>query len=138
LPKYFEAVSISFGVGAQVHGGAASLGGSTHSLVDYNRAGVPLLEIVSEPDLRSGEEAAEFGAELQRVMRTIGAGNGNMQEGSMRCDVNVSVRPRGQAALGTKVRPLNNLKAVGTSKRNLLRLVLGIPVNSLFFGDLNV
>lgn len=93
--------------GKLVHGGAASLGGSTHSLVDYNRAGVPLLEIVSEPDLRSGEEAAEFGAELQRVMRTIGAGNGNMQEGSMRCDVNVSVRPRGQAALGTKVEVKN-------------------------------
>eukprot|EP00873_Tetraselmis_striata_P042997 jgi/Tetstr1/463261/TSEL_008186.t1 len=93
--------------GKLVHSGAAALSGSDYSLVDYNRAGVPLLEIVSEPDMRTGEEAAEYGAELQRIMRTIGVGNGNMQEGSMRCDVNISVRPKGQAALGTKVEVKN-------------------------------
>ncbi|KAI3955660.1 hypothetical protein MKW92_044907 [Papaver armeniacum] len=74
-----------------------------YSLVDLNRAGVPLLEIVSEPDMRTGIEAAEYAAEIQRLVRYLGVGNGNMQEGSLRCDVNVSVRPIGQAELGTKV-----------------------------------
>ncbi|CAI5463117.1 unnamed protein product [Closterium sp. Yama58-4] len=71
--------------------------------VDLNRAGVALVEVVSEPDMRSGAEAAEYAAELQRLVRYVGVGNGNMAEGSMRCDVNVSVRPRGQTTLGTKV-----------------------------------
>ncbi|CAI5477373.1 unnamed protein product [Closterium sp. Yama58-4] len=73
------------------------------SQVDLNRAGVALVEVVSEPDMRSGAEAAEYAAELQRLVRYVGVGNGNMAEGSMRCDVNVSVRPRGQTTLGTKV-----------------------------------
>ncbi|KAI3859997.1 hypothetical protein MKW92_050832 [Papaver armeniacum] len=73
-----------------------------YSQVDLNRAGVPLLEIVSEPDMRTGIEAAEYAAEIQRLVRYLGVGNGNMQEGSLRCDVNVSVRPIGQAELGTK------------------------------------
>lgn len=71
--------------------------------VDLNRAGVPLLEIVSEPDMRTGIEAAEYAAELQRLVRYLGVSNGNMQEGSLRCDVNVSVRPIGQSQFGTKV-----------------------------------
>lgn len=71
--------------------------------VDLNRAGVPLLEIVSEPDMRTGIEAAEYAAELQRLVRYLGVSNGNMQEGSLRCDVNVSIRPIGQAQFGTKV-----------------------------------
>lgn len=71
--------------------------------MDLNRAGVPLLEIVSEPDMRNGIEAAEYASELQRVVRYIGVSNGNMQEGSLRCDVNVSVRPGGQQEFGTKV-----------------------------------
>ncbi|KAK1682349.1 hypothetical protein QYE76_043197 [Lolium multiflorum] len=74
-----------------------------YSQVDLNRAGVPLLEIVSEPDMRTGIEAAEYGAEVQRLVRYLGVGNGNMQEGSLRCDVNVSVRPIGQSEFGTKV-----------------------------------
>ncbi|KAM0855371.1 hypothetical protein ACQ4PT_049815 [Festuca glaucescens] len=74
-----------------------------YSQVDLNRAGVPLLEIVSEPDMRTGIEAAEYGAEMQRLVRYLGVGNGNMQEGSLRCDVNVSVRPIGQSEFGTKV-----------------------------------
>ncbi|KAK9087712.1 hypothetical protein Syun_030106 [Stephania yunnanensis] len=73
------------------------------SIVDFNRAGVPLLEIVSEPDIRSGLEAAEYAAEIQRLVRYLGVSNGNMQEGSLRCDVNVSVRPIGQLEFGTKV-----------------------------------
>lgn len=64
---------------------------------------MPLLEIVSEPDMRSGIEAAEYAAELQRVVRYLGVSNGNMQEGSLRCDVNVSIRPTGQSEFGTKV-----------------------------------
>ncbi|PPS16795.1 hypothetical protein GOBAR_AA03800 [Gossypium barbadense] len=71
--------------------------------VDLNRAGVPLLEIVSEPDMRTGIEAAEYAAELQRVVRYLGISNGNMQEGSLRCDVNVSIRPVGQSEFGTKI-----------------------------------
>lgn len=62
-----------------------------------------MLEIVSEPDMRTGIEAAEYGAELQRIVRYLGVSNGNMQEGSLRCDVNVSVRPVGQSEFGTKV-----------------------------------
>ena len=73
---------------------------STYSMVDYNRAGVPLIEIVSEPDLRSGAEAAEYGRELRRIVRYIGVGDGNMQEGSLRCDVNISVRPVGRKEFG--------------------------------------
>ena len=71
--------------------------------VDLNRAGVPLLEIVSEPEMRTGIEAAEYAAEVQRLVRYLGVSNGNMQEGSLRCDVNVSVRPIGQSQFGTKV-----------------------------------
>ena len=62
--------------------------------------GVPLLEIVSEPDIRTGEEAAEYGQELRRIVRYLGISDGNMQEGSLRCDVNVSVRPVGQEKFG--------------------------------------
>lgn len=62
-----------------------------------------MLEIVSEPDMRNGIEAAEYAAELQRVVRYLGVSNGNMQEGSLRCDVNVSIRPIGQSKFGTKV-----------------------------------
>jgi aspartyl-tRNA(Asn)/glutamyl-tRNA(Gln) amidotransferase subunit B len=76
--------------GKLVHAGSERLSGSTYSLVDYNRTGVPLVEIVSEPDLRSGQEAAEYAQEMRRIIRYLGVGDGNMQEGSLRCDVNVS------------------------------------------------
>lgn len=89
--------------GKLVHVGGAQLSGAQYSQVDLNRAGVPLVEVVSGPDMRSGLEAAEYAAELQRLVRYLGVSNGNMAEGSMRCDVNVSVRPRGQEQLGTKV-----------------------------------
>ena len=87
--------------GKLVHAGSDRLSGSTHSLVDFNRTGVPLLEIVSEPDLRTGQEASEYAQELRRVVRYLGIGDGNMQEGSLRCDVNISVRPVGRDAFGT-------------------------------------
>ncbi len=100
--------------GKLVHGGSERLAGSTYSLADYNRAGVPLVEIVSEPDLRSGAEAAEYAQELRRVLRYLGVSDGNMQEGSLRCDVNISVRPRGQATFGTKVeiKNMNSFNAI--------------------------
>ncbi|KAL4643691.1 hypothetical protein ACB092_02G110000 [Castanea dentata] len=88
----------------------------SYSQVDLNRAGVPLLEIVSEPDMRTGIEAAEYAAELQRLVRYLGVSNGNMQEGSLRCDVNVSVRPIGQAQFGTKVE-IKNLNSFSSVSR---------------------
>ena len=100
--------------GKLVHAGAASLDGSTYSLVDYNRAGVPLVEIVSEPDIRSGEEAAAYAEEIRRIIRYLGVGDGNMQEGSLRCDVNISVRPVGQEEFGVKVeiKNMNSFSAI--------------------------
>ena len=73
------------------------------SLVDFNRAGVPLMEIVSRPDLRSPAEASEYLRTLRAVLRYLGVCDGNMEEGSLRCDANVSLRPRGASELGTKV-----------------------------------
>lgn len=100
--------------GKLVHGGSDRLAGSTHSLVDFNRTGVPLIEIVSEPDLRSGLEAAEYAQELRRIVRYLGVSDGNMQEGSLRCDVNISVRPQGQKEFGTKVeiKNMNSFSAI--------------------------
>ena len=100
--------------GKLVHGGSDRLAGSTYSLVDYNRAGVPLVEIVSEPDLRSGQEAAEYAQEMRRIMRYLGVSDGNMQEGSLRCDVNISVRPVGTEKFGTKVeiKNMNSFNAI--------------------------
>ena len=75
--------------------------------VDYNRSGVPLIEIVSEPDMRSAAEAAEFFSKLRHILVWLGVSDGNMEEGSLRCDANVSVRPRGQTKLGTKAEVKN-------------------------------
>lgn len=77
------------------------------SFVDYNRAGVPLLEIVSEPDLHSAEEVAAYLTELRKIVRHLGICDGNMEEGSMRCDANISIRPKGSDKLGTKVEVKN-------------------------------
>ncbi len=100
--------------GKLVHAGSDRLSGSTYSLVDYNRAGIPLIEIVSEPDLRSGQEAAEYAEEVRRIVRYIGVSDGNMQEGSLRCDVNISVRPVGQEKFGVKVeiKNMNSFSAI--------------------------
>ena len=87
---------------------------SDASLVDLNRAGVPLLEIVSEPDIRSAEEAGSYLRTLRAILQYLGICDGNMEEGSFRCDANVSVRPEGTTGLGTKVelKNLNSFKAV--------------------------
>ncbi|KYJ87579.1 Asp-tRNA(Asn)/Glu-tRNA(Gln) amidotransferase subunit GatB [Sulfurovum riftiae] len=74
-----------------------------HSKVDLNRAGTPLMEIVSDPDMRSSDEAVEYLKKLHATVRYLGISDANMQEGSFRCDVNVSIRPKGQEAFGTRV-----------------------------------
>lgn len=100
--------------GKLVHAGSDRLAGSTHSLVDYNRAGVALAEIVSKPDLRTGREAAEYASEIRRIMRYLGVSDGNMQEGSLRCDVNISVRRGPDAPFGVKVeiKNMNSFSAI--------------------------
>ncbi len=91
--------------GKSVHDGFPDSDRRTY--VDYNRAGVPLIEIVSEPDLRTSTDAAHFFENVRRLLVWIGANDGNMEEGSLRCDANVSLRPRGATALGTKVEVKN-------------------------------
>ena len=83
--------------------------------IDYNRGGVPLIEIVSEPDIRSVDEAKEYVEKLQQIMRYIGVSDCRMQEGSMRCDVNVSVRPVGSDKLGTRteIKNMNSITFIG-------------------------
>jgi len=81
--------------------------GKKYSYADYNRAGVALLEIVTEPDLRTGREVAAYGAELRRIVRFLDACDGDMSKGSMRNDVNVSIRPVGRETFGTKVEVKN-------------------------------
>ena len=87
---------------------------STYSLVDYNRAGSPLLEIVSLPDLRSPDEAYAYLTEIKRLMRWVGASNCDMEKGELRVDVNISLRPKGQEKFGTRaeIKNLNSFKGV--------------------------
>jgi len=89
-------------------------GGEDYSLVDINRSGVPLMEIVSEPDLRSPEEARQYLIKLRSILQYLGVSTGNMEEGSFRCDANISIRPVGSTELGSKVevKNLNSFKAV--------------------------
>ena len=85
---------------------------SRKTYVDFNRSGVPLIEIVTEPDLRSAVDAAAFFSQLRATLVWLGVNDGNMEEGSLRCDANVSVRPRGATTLGTKaeVKNLNSFR----------------------------
>ncbi|MEO0854236.1 MAG: Asp-tRNA(Asn)/Glu-tRNA(Gln) amidotransferase subunit GatB, partial [Cyanobacteria bacterium J06648_11] len=121
--------------GKLVHAGSDRLAGSSYSLVDFNRAGVPLIEIVSEPDIRTAPEAAEYLAEMRRIIRYINVGDGNMQEGSLRCDVNISIRPIGTEAFGTKVeiKNMNSFNAIQRAiefefKRQVKALETGEPI----------
>ncbi len=84
--------------GKNIHGAIPG-----ESVVDFNRSGVPLVEIVGEPDLRSGEEAAEYLRALREILMFIEVNDGNLEEGSFRCDANVSIRPAGQTELGARV-----------------------------------
>ena len=96
-------------------GGGGRIHEAGHSLVDYNRAGVPLIEIVGAPDLRSAEDARAYVSELRSILVAIGASDGKMEEGSMRVDCNVSVRPMGDPELGTRceVKNINSLRSLG-------------------------
>lgn len=87
---------------------------SAGSLVDYNRAGVPLIEIVSEPDMRSAEEVLEFLSSLKAIIEYTGVSDARMEQGSLRCDVNLSLRPAGQIAFGTRaeIKNLNSFRSV--------------------------
>jgi aspartyl-tRNA(Asn)/glutamyl-tRNA(Gln) amidotransferase subunit B len=91
--------------GKSLHEGFADSDRRTY--IDYNRSGVPLVEIVSEPDMRSAAQAAEFFERLRDILVWLGVNDGNMEEGSLRCDANVSVRPSGREPFGTKVEVKN-------------------------------
>src|SRR5690349_17444266 len=94
--------------------------------IDYNRAGMPLLEIVTEPDLRSAEEAFAYVTALRKLVRHLNICDGNMEQGSLRCDVNISVRKKGDPELGTKVE-IKNLNSIRFIKKAIesesLRLI---------------
>src|SRR6202034_750080 len=96
-------------------GGGGRIHDASHSLVDFNRAGVPLVEIVSAPDLRSADEARAYVDELRAILMATSASDGKMEEGSLRVDANVSVRPAGATELGTRceVKNLNSLRSLG-------------------------
>jgi aspartyl-tRNA(Asn)/glutamyl-tRNA(Gln) amidotransferase subunit B len=101
--------------GKSLHVGATGrIHGADYSLVDYNRAGIPLVEIVSEPDLRSADEARAYAEELRAVLLALGVSDAKLEEGSMRFDVNISIRPVGHAEYGTKVelKNLNSLRSL--------------------------
>ena len=87
-----------------------------YSAIDLNRAGTPLLEIVSEPDMRNAKEAVAYMRKMHAIVTTIGISDGNMAEGSMRCDVNISLRPMGSTTLGTRaeIKNVNSFRFVET------------------------
>jgi len=87
-----------------------------YTCLDYNRAGVPLLEIVTEPDMHSAEEAFQYVTEIRKLVRWIEVCDGNMEEGSLRCDANVSIRLKGETTLGTKVE-VKNLNSIRNVKK---------------------
>lgn len=100
--------------GKLVHSGADGIAGSNYSLVDLNRAGTPLLEIVSEPDMRSSDEAKAYVEELRNILRYINVCDGNLEEGSMRCDANISVMLKGAKEFGTRaeIKNVNSFRAL--------------------------
>lgn len=102
--------------GKMVHVGGSEgrIAGATHSLADFNRASVPLMELVSEPDIRTPEEARQFAQKIRLIFQTLGVSDCNMDEGSMRVDANISLRPRGEEKFGTKaeLKNMNSFKAL--------------------------
>ena len=101
--------------GKLIHkGGAGRIAGANYSLVDFNRSGVPLMEIVTEPDIRSPEEAKVFVQKLRSILQHLEVSDCNMEQGSLRCDANVSLRPRGTIEFGVKaeVKNMNSFKAL--------------------------
>jgi aspartyl-tRNA(Asn)/glutamyl-tRNA(Gln) amidotransferase subunit B len=111
--------------------------GQDYSLVDYDRAGAPLLEIVSQPAIGSAEEAAAYMRELRTLVRTLGISSANMEEGTLRCDANVSVRPRGSTVLGVRceIKNLNSFRFLALAiaaeiRRQIDLLAQGQPIVS--------
>jgi aspartyl-tRNA(Asn)/glutamyl-tRNA(Gln) amidotransferase subunit B len=104
--------------GKSTHAGSRDgrIAGSTHSLVDFNRAGVPLMECVSEPDIRSGAAAVAYLETLKRTFLALGVSDVKMEEGSLRCDVNLSLRPVGATEYGTKTE-IKNMNTFGSVRR---------------------
>lgn len=102
-----ERIHMEEDAGKLVHAGSDRLHGSDYSLVDYNRTGTPLLEIVSKPDMRSAEEARDYAQTLRSILRYLDVCDGNLEEGSMRCDVNISLRPIGSKTFGTRTETKN-------------------------------
>ncbi len=100
--------------GVSVETGGATVGDDRYSYCDYNRAGVPLIEIVSDPAIRSFEQATRYLARLRSIVTYLGICDGNMEEGSLRCDANISIRPRGTETLGTRteIKNLNSFRHV--------------------------
>lgn len=109
----FHHIHLEEDAGKSVHDGS-----ETDTLLDYNRAGTPLIEMVSEPDLRSADETGVFVTEIRRIVRYLGISDGNMEEGSLRADVNVSVRKKGAEKLGTKVE-VKNMNSI----RNMMKAI---------------
>ncbi|WP_420620426.1 Asp-tRNA(Asn)/Glu-tRNA(Gln) amidotransferase subunit GatB [Candidatus Poriferisocius sp.] len=122
--------------GKTVHiGGGGRIHEAGYSLVDYNRAGVPLIEIVGHPELRSAEEARQYVSELRSILVAVGASDGKMEEGSLRVDCNVSVRPVGSDRLGTRceIKNVNSLRSLGRAveyeaRRQIDLLTSGQPI----------
>ena len=104
--------------GKNVHAGGR-MAGAEYTLIDYNRAGVPLMEIVTEPDIASPEEAEAYLVQLKAVLSYLGVSDVKMHEGSLRCDANVSIRPVGSTVLGTKaeVKNMNSFRSVVSALR---------------------
>jgi len=101
--------------GKSIHmGGGGRIHDADYSLLDFNRSGVPLVEVVTEPDLRSADQARAYGAELQRIVRTLGVSDARLEEGSIRFDANISVREVGSEVLGTRaeVKNVNSLRSL--------------------------
>src|SRR6266496_5939557 len=111
-----ERVHLEEDTGKSMHVGGATgrIHGADYSLVDYNRAGIPLVEVVSEPDMRSADEGRAYAEELRAVLLALNVSDVKLEEGSMRFDVNVSIRPVGHAGFGTKVelKNLNSLRSL--------------------------
>jgi aspartyl-tRNA(Asn)/glutamyl-tRNA(Gln) amidotransferase subunit B len=122
--------------GKTIHvGGGGRIHEANYSLVDYNRAGVPLMEIVSRPDIRSAEQARAYATEVRATLLAVGASDVKLEEGSMRVDANVSVRPRGASELGVKVeiKNMNSLRSLGRAidyeiERQTAALESGEPI----------
>jgi aspartyl-tRNA(Asn)/glutamyl-tRNA(Gln) amidotransferase subunit B len=120
---------------------AKSTHAGDHSLVDFDRAGLPLIEIVTEPDIRTPEEARQYLVQLQAILRYLGVSTADMEKGAMRCEANISLRPTGSQALGTKVevKNLNSFRSVKQSlayeiERQARLLAAGDPIRQVTMG----